>query len=208
MSEMPTPTGVDRDKKEEFRETSLIFESIIRESPLAIDVIDREGKVIIWNPAAERLFGWTKEEALGKPLANIPDETRRLVEIISEVTLEGEAFTGIETVMRRKDGQIINVALSTAPFYGGHEEILGIMTVYVDISAQKRAEEILEFLSRAGAELIKSLEVIPILESLARLALPVLADFVAIDLVEDDGTVERMATKHIDPAGAEVGSER
>jgi PAS domain S-box-containing protein len=207
MSEMPTPTGVDRDKKEEFRETSLIFESIIRESPLAIDVIDREGKVIIWNPAAERLFGWTKEEALGKPLANIPDETRRLVEIISEVTLEGEAFTGIETVMRRNDGQIINVALSTAPFYGGHEEILGIMTVYVDISAQKRAEEILEFLSRAGAELIKSLEVIPILESLARLALPVLADFVAIDLVEDDGTVERMATKHIDPAGAEVAEK-
>jgi PAS domain S-box-containing protein len=196
--------SVDLDKKERLRETAAMFTSVLQESPLAIAVVDHEGKVIIWNPAAERLFGWTAAEALESPLANIPSETRRELEIMIEATLEGETFTGVETLLQRKDQQLINVALSSAPFYDGQGRILGTMAVMVDISYLKRAEEIMGFLSRAGAELTLSLEVTQILESLAGLALPMLGDYIAIDLQQADGTIQRVATRHLDPAKAAV----
>jgi PAS domain S-box-containing protein len=204
MGEMDRGTGIDLAKKEELRETLLIFESVIRESPLAIDVFDREGNTMIWNPAAERLLGWSAEETLGGPPRHIPEETRRVVEIVNAATFEGDSFTGIETMMRRKDGQLIDVTLSTAPFYDSKGEIQGVMSVLVDISDRKRAENMLRFFSRVGVELTRHLEVMPIIENLAALTVPILGDFVAIDLLDEGGTLHRMATRHVDPEKAAV----
>lgn len=198
---------LSRERKEELREAALIFESIIRESPLAIDIFDREGKVLIWNPAAERLFGWSAEEVLGNPLPTIPEETRHEIEIINTATLDGDRFTGVETRLQRKDGQLIDISLSTAPFYDAEGRISGAMAVLVDISERKHAEKVLAFLSRISSEITRSLTVLPILKRLAELMLPVLGDFVAIDLQGADGHLERVASLHVDPAMAEIVEE-
>jgi PAS domain S-box-containing protein len=195
----PQGTKLDIEKKEALRQTARTFESVIRDSPLAIDVFDRDGNTMIWNPAAERLLGWTVAEAIGRPLASIPDEARRQIEIVLEVTLEGASFTGIETVLRRKDGEFIDISLSTAPFSDGRGRIEGAMAVLVDISERKRAQEVLQFLSRTSAELTTTLTVGTILDSLAHLALPLLGDFVAIDVLED-GIMRRATARHHDPA--------
>jgi PAS domain S-box-containing protein len=202
-----TRDALSRKRKEELREAALMFESVIRESPLAIDVFDHEDKIIIWNPAAERLLGWSAEEVLGRPLPMIPDETRREIEIVHAATLEGDGFTGVETRLRRKDGELIDISLSTAPFYDGYGQINGAMAVLVDISDRKRAEEVLGFLSRISTEITRSLTVLPILNRLAELMLPTLGDFVAIDLRDEDGRPRRVASLHVDPAMAEVVAE-
>lgn len=198
---------LSRERKEELREAALMFESVIRESPLAIDVFDRDGKVVIWNPAAERLLGWSAGEVLGHPLPMIPEETRREIEIVHTATLEGEGFTGVETRLQRKDGELVDVSLSTAPFYDGFGNINGALAVLVDISERKRAQEVLAFLSRISTELTRSLTVLPILNTLARLVLPLLGDFVAIDLRGEDERLRRVVALHVDPAMAEVVAE-
>jgi len=203
----PGDERASRERKEELREATLIFESIIRESPLAIDIFDRDGNVLIWNPAAEQLLGWSAEEVLGNPLPTIPEETRHEVEIIHAATLDGDRFTGVETRLRRKDGQLIDISLSTAPFFDAEGKITGAMAVLVDISERKRAEEVLAFLSRISIEITRSLTVLPILNRLAELMLPILGDFVAIDLLGDEGRLERIASLHVDPAMAEIVAE-
>lgn len=195
---------VSRERKEELREAALIFESIIRESPLAIEIFDREGKILIWNPAAERLLGWSADEVIGRPPPMIPEEARHEVDLVHSATLKGDRFTGVETRLRRKDGNLMEVSLSTAPFHDPDGEIRGAMEVLVDISERKRAEEVLSFLSRISAEITRSLTVRPILNRLAELMLPLLGDFVAIDLRGEDGKVERIAAFHVDPEMADV----
>lgn len=201
------PEPVSRKRKEELREAALMFESVIHESPLAIHVFDREGNVIIWNPAAERLLGWRAEEVLGRPLPMIPEETRREIEIVHASTLEGEGLTGVETQLRRRNGELVDISLSTAPFYGGTRRISGAMAVLVDISERKRAQEVLGFLSRISTEITRSLTVLPILNRLTELMLPILGDFVAIDLRDEDGRLRRVSSLHVDPAMAEVVAE-
>lgn len=210
----PEPRGlnvgngdVDPERKEELREAALMFESVIRESPLAINVFDREGRVMIWNPAAERLLGWSAAEVIGDPIPMIPEEARPEIEIVHTATLEGDTFTGVETLMRKKDGTLIDISLSTAPFYDGSGRVDGAMAVLVDISERKRAEEVLGFLSQISAEIMRSLTVSPILDGLARLTLPLLGDFVAIDLRREDGSYERVAALHTDPGKADLVAE-
>lgn len=197
--EVPEGAPVDRAKKEELGDAALMFESVIRESPLAITVFDRDSRVMVWNPAAERLLGWSAEEVLGNPPPMIPDESRREIEIVNAAALEGDTLTGIETRALHKDGDIFDVTLSTAPFYDGFGRINGAMAVLVDISERKRAEEVLGFLSRISAELTLSLSIQPILDRLAELSLPILGDFVAIDLFDDDDRLQRVAALHADP---------
>src|SRR5690625_7481976 len=89
-----------------------MFESVIRKSPLAIHVFDREGRVMIWNPAAERLLGWSAAEVIGDPIPMIPEEARPEIEIVHTDTLEGDIFTGVATLSRSKCGSLIEYTLS------------------------------------------------------------------------------------------------
>ena len=52
--------------------TSELLRSVFAASPLAITATDAEGLVKLWNPAAERLFGWTEAEATGQPIPTVP----------------------------------------------------------------------------------------------------------------------------------------
>src|SRR5690625_7136387 len=110
-----------------------MFESVIRKSPLAIHVFDREGRVMIWNPAAERLLGWSAAEVIGDPIPMIPEEARPEIEFVHTATLEGDTFTGVETLMRKKDGTLIDLSLSTAPFDDGAGRVVGAVHVVVGI---------------------------------------------------------------------------
>src|SRR5690606_30326161 len=56
------------------RDTNEMLQAIVRASPLALEVLDTEGRIEVWNPAAERVFGWTEPEVLGQPDPTIPEE--------------------------------------------------------------------------------------------------------------------------------------
>ncbi len=118
--------------------------AIIQKAPLAIVAIDSAAMVQMWNPAAERLFGWTEAELVGRPiLPIIPREDRRqFKKLIAGEVLE-ELRDGLELRRRRKDGSLVDVSFWTAPLRSTRNEIVGTIGMFADITERKLAEDAL-----------------------------------------------------------------
>ena len=125
----------------ELRDANEALHALIQASPLPIVAFNRGGLIQLWNAAAERVFGWTEQEVLGQPLPFIPEEKRAEHQRMRERDLSGESFTGREVCRRKKDGTPIYISVSTAPMYDSGGIVTGIMSVYVDVTEQKRASE-------------------------------------------------------------------
>lgn len=117
--------------------------AVINASPVAIIVIDRDGIVRTWSSAAEQMFGWTAEEAIGKPYPIVPPEARTEFEANCERMSRGEIIRNLETARRRKDDSRIEVSLSAAPLHGRDGEVGGFVWVLADNTAAKAAERAL-----------------------------------------------------------------
>jgi len=131
----------------ELLETNRTLQTLIDASPLAIIVTDPDATVRLWNPAAERIFGWTAEEVLGRPNPIIPDvparEQRKIRAHQRRIVLAGKTYQGIELRRQRKDGTVIDVSLSAAPLRDSAGRVSGVMGILADITERKRAEEAL-----------------------------------------------------------------
>ena len=122
--------------EEALRESNQTLEALIQASPLSILAVDRKAEVQMWNPAAERTFGWSEKELLGHPYPLVPEERQDEFRVNLERTLRGEALAGLETRHQRKDGTPIDVGIWTGPLHDG-----GAMVVIADITERKTAEE-------------------------------------------------------------------
>ena len=115
--------------------------AIINSSPIVIASLDKQFHICTWNPAAERLFGWNKEEVIGKPAPFIPEEYRAEALEMQNRALNGETIKGIETRRITKHGRVLNVLLSSAPVHDRNGAIDQIMAILVDITDRKQSEE-------------------------------------------------------------------
>ncbi len=147
------------------REANDVLRALNESSPLAVTVTDLDGKITMWNPAAERMFGWRAEETLGKPNPSVPDtfQPQRL-ELRNRV-LRGETLIGLEQHRQRKDGTLIDVEVSLAPLYDAAGDIHGVISVVMDITERKRAEAaereqriLAEALRDSAAAMVSTLE--------------------------------------------------
>lgn len=118
-----------------------LLEAIIDASPLAIIAMDERAMVTLWNPAAERIFGWKKEEVLGKPYPIVSQEF--LGELIKTIpaTNEGLLRCSRETVRRHKDGSMIDVSISVATLRNRDGVVLGYAVILADITESKKAQQ-------------------------------------------------------------------
>jgi PAS domain S-box-containing protein len=123
------------------------LEAIIEASPLAIVTLDAAGLVKSWNPAAERIYGWTEEEVIDRPLPTVPTEMRAEMQRNHEAAVHGKYFSNYETVRVRKDGSTVQVSISTAPLLDADGNAVGVLALVADISERKRAEDALAFQS-------------------------------------------------------------
>jgi len=132
----------DRKRAEEaLRETNETLRTLIHASPLGIAVLDREEKVRIWNPAAERILGWKTPEVLGRPVPGMSAPGHREeFPALAQRVLHGEALTGIEISGRRKGDLPVELSVSMAPLRDSRGAISGAMAVLADISERKGAE--------------------------------------------------------------------
>jgi PAS domain S-box-containing protein len=115
--------------------------SIVESSDDAIIGKNIDGMITSWNNGAERLFGYTAEEVVGKPVTIlIPpdrhDEERTILERIKR----GERIDHYETIRHRKDGSSVNVSLTVSPVKNAEGEIIGASKIARDITGRKRAE--------------------------------------------------------------------
>lgn len=141
-----------RSAEETLRAANETLQALIHAAPLAIYTIDRDGRVRSWNRAAERIFGWRREEAIGGLLPSVPDEKLEEFARVRERVLSGETLTGFETVRRRIDGARIQVNLSTALLYNMDGSARGLMVIAEDITERKRSEAAIIGMNRALQE--------------------------------------------------------
>ncbi len=110
-------------------------------SPLGIIVIEPDGRVRHWNPAAEQMFGWTAAEIVGHPLPYLPPDKKEEFADLMRREFAGERIAGFETTRMRKDGSRIDVSLSVAALRDADGEISGMLGVIEDISDRRRADQ-------------------------------------------------------------------
>jgi PAS domain S-box-containing protein len=116
--------------------------SIVESSDDAIISKTLDGIITSWNPAAERLFGYCAEEAIGQPmLLIIPPDKEDEERVILERISRGERIEHYETQRVRKDGREITVAATISPLRDSSGRVLGASKIARDITERKRAEE-------------------------------------------------------------------
>jgi PAS domain S-box-containing protein len=106
--------------------------------------LDHNSCVTFWNPAAEKMFGWTQQEVIGRPFPAVPEDKREEYEAIFKEKMKGKAFTDLEVVRQKKNGQQFYVSSTTGPFRNDKGEIIGLISVMIDITRRKRTEEALQ----------------------------------------------------------------
>ena len=117
------------------------LQALIDSSPLALVEFGMDTRIRLWNPAAERIFGWSSEEMLGRgglPMA--PPSQRAEAEDLFERVLAGEWLNDYETVRLRKDGTLVAVSIAAAPVRDASGRVLGNMVAYTDITERKAQE--------------------------------------------------------------------
>src|ERR671918_2447636 len=132
------------------------LQALIDSSPLAIVEFGLDTRIRLWNPAAERIFGWTREEMIGRgglPMA--PPHKRAESEDLFARVMAGESVNDYETVRRRKDGALVPVSIAAAPVRDGSGRIVSNMVAYTDITERKAQEAEVH---RLNAELHDRLE--------------------------------------------------
>jgi len=122
-------------------EASRLLETLVQASPLAICVLDRANRVLLWNPAARQLFGWTSAEVIGGPLPFVPADRREESHSLVERVLAVESLSGVEVRRRRKDGSLLHIRLHTAPLRDPGGRVDGVLGIMEDVTGRKQAEE-------------------------------------------------------------------
>ena len=123
------------------------FAAIVASSDDAIVSKDLNGVVTSWNAGAERLFGYTAAEIVGRPITVlIPEERLDEEPGILDRIRRGDRIDHYETVRQRKDGSRVHISLTVSPIKSAAGEIIGASKIARDISDRKRAEEARELL--------------------------------------------------------------
>jgi PAS domain S-box-containing protein len=122
--------------------------SIVDYSDDAIIGKSLEGIIVTWNKGAERLYGYSAEEVIGRPISMLLplDRLDEISEIISK--LQKGQVVNEETVRRRKDGKLIDVALAVSPIRNSLGQVTAASSIARDISDRKRAEQEIGNLNR------------------------------------------------------------
>jgi PAS domain S-box-containing protein len=135
------------------------YEALLAASPSAIVTVDMDSIVTSWNPGAERLFGYTREEAIGTNLDELVTNAELLADA-NDVSRRAAVGEQVHTVTRRvrKDGSLVDVDIAATPIVVG-EETVGYYAIYSDISELQSQRRYYEALLEASPSAIAAFDV-------------------------------------------------
>ena len=134
------------------------YQAIVESSEDAILSKDLDGVILSWNDGAQRLFGYTAEEAVGRPVTLIiPLDRQNEEPAILEKIHRGERIHHFETVRRRKDGSLVDISLTISPIRNSRGEIVGASKIARDITELRRARDRQQLLLREMSHRVKNL---------------------------------------------------
>ncbi len=127
---------------EEVEKRRVYLEGVLGAAPDAIVTLDADHRIVEWNPGAERLFGYSPEEAIGQNVDDLiagPDVRDEAVGY-TQTVMSGKTVGPVETIRYRKDGTPVHVIVAGSPILAG-KELIGVVAVYTDITERVRMEE-------------------------------------------------------------------
>jgi PAS domain S-box-containing protein len=183
------------------------FAAIVEHSDDAIISKRLDGTITSWNAAAERLYGYTAQEAVGQPISLIvPPEKRAELEGIIRRLRNDERIDHLETVRMRRDGTRVDVSLTISLIKDAYGNAIGASKIARDITEQKkthaalqRSEEHATFLSEASKPMAALVDVGSSMQRLARLCAPRFADWCVVYLLDEQRESQLVASAHGDP---------
>ena len=132
--------------------------SIVESSEDAIVTKDLDAVITSWNRGAQRLFGYTAEEAIGKPITLlIPKDRHNEEPAILERIRRGERVEHYDTIRQRKDGTLIDISLTISPLRDPEGKIIGASKIAREITERRRAEDQQRLLLREMDHRVKNL---------------------------------------------------
>ncbi|WP_396612657.1 PAS domain-containing protein [Haloferax sp. S1W] len=134
-------------------QTNQRLESLIEAVPMAILEVDKYGNVLMWNNGAEEMFGWSSEEVVGTFNPLVPEEKTAEFEAHRRQTFTGENIRGKEIQRVTKNGDELDLLLSTASVPGPRGNVDRVLAVLEDITSQKRIERSLRELQQTAQQL-------------------------------------------------------
>ena len=149
----------DISERRQAQAVQALLSSIVESSEDAIVGRTLEGRIISWNPAAERLYGYRAEEAIGRSISLIvPPERRDELPGILVRLHHGQRISNFETACLTKGGRRIDVSLTISPIRDAAGRVTGASTTARDITGRLRAERTARALSQVGHELLGTLD--------------------------------------------------
>lgn len=118
-----------------------ILRAVVAELPIALTAVDTEGRVVLWNPAAQRLLGWSEDEVLGNQLPALSGARLRQHFRLLQLSIRtGQGVHELETFRQHRDGRSIPVLVSTAVLRDNSRRVTAVLATYHDLSARRSIE--------------------------------------------------------------------
>lgn len=190
-----------RRDQEDLRRSEERFRATFEQAAVGIAHVGFGGEWLRVNQKLCDIVGYTREELLERTFQDIthPDDLQDNLDLFVPL-MTGEISTfSMEKRYFRKDGSIVWIDLTVSVACDGGDKPSYTIAVIEDITERKRVEEAQRFLVEAGMALSSSLDYRTTLASVARLAVPYLADWCVVDVLEEDGFLDRVAVAHQDP---------
>lgn len=118
-----------------------LLRATVTGSPTALVVADLNGIALLWNPAAERLFGWSAAEVVGRPLHLIEFSSRGESHRLRRGAAAGHNVFEVHARRRHRDGHMVEVAVSTSGLHDPSGRVIAVLGTYQDITERKAAED-------------------------------------------------------------------
>jgi PAS domain S-box-containing protein len=143
---------------EAFDDASARLAAIVQSSDDAIVSKDLDGTIVSWNPAAERMFGYTEAEAVGRSIRIIvpPDRQAEEDHVLASIR-QGQEVAHFETLRVRKDGSLIPISLTVSPVRDATGRVIGASKIARDITDRRQAEADLASTNATRADLERRL---------------------------------------------------
>jgi len=189
------------------QESEARFRNMADHSPVMMWVTDTRGVCTYLNRQWYEFTGQTERTGLGFGWLRAvhPEDAASAEAVFVDANARRVPFR-LDYRLRRADGEYRWAIDAAVPRFGPGGEFLGYIGSVIDITERRRREELQRFLAEAGTALASSLDHATTLATLARLAVPTLADWCLVDLVEEDGLVRRVEVASADPADAPLAA--
>ncbi len=191
------PTPVPESNEEQLRLHAQLLNTVEQ----AVLAVDLTGRIIFWNRFAETLYGWTVDEVQGRNIVEV-----LAAPLLMEATRanlgqlrRGENWSG-EFLIQRRDGTTFVARVNASLIQADKNTLISIVAMSRDSTDQQQLLQANRLLAEASARLANAVDYEAQLTTLAQLAVPQLADWCAVHLLQADGSIEQVAVAHAETA--------